>query len=139
MGLFSMRKQIQQQAELVKQKKTELDHNVNQVKSQTHHLLTSPMAFVSSFAAGATAGWFMLRPKPAPTKTEKSQDETKSDAKPASEPHSLISGMTKELVGIGLSLVAAEATRWLSQSLHKQAPPNTGAPEDKGLSPTKLG
>ena len=139
MGLFSMRKQILQQAELVKQKKTELDHNVNQVKSQTHHLLTSPMAFVSSFAAGATAGWFMLRPRTAPAQTEKSDAEAKSQAKPASEPHSLISGMTKELVGIGLSLVAAEATRWLSQSLHKQAPPNTGAPEDKGLSPTKHG
>lgn len=120
MGLFSMRKQILQQAELVKQKKTELDHNVSQVKSQTHHLLTSPMAFVSSFAAGATAGWFMLRPKPAPTKTEKSQDETKSDTKTASESHSLVAGMTKELVGIGLSLVAAEATRWLSQSLHER-------------------
>lgn len=135
MGLFSMRKQILQQAELVKQKKTELDHNVSQVKSQTHHLLTSPMAFVSSFAAGATAGWFMLRPKPAPTKTEKSQDETKSDTKTASESHSLVAGMTKELAGIGLSLVAAEATRWLSQSLHKQAPPNADTLEEQDAPP----
>ena len=139
MGLFSMRKQILQQAELVKQKKTELDHNVNQVKSQTHHLLTSPMAFVSSFAAGATAGWFMLRPKPASTKTEKSQDETESDTTTASESHSLVAGMTKELAGIGLSLVAAEATRWLNQSLHEQATSTTGTTEDQGLPPANNG